>query len=312
LLPNICQLQNLPSQLLNEKPTLTSVLETELPFAEKIGRGKVRDLYILGQDLLLVTTDRLSAYDVVMAQGIPGKGKVLTDLAAFWFDKLAHVVPNHYISHDVDSWDDVPAEYRDQLRGRTMRCRRCEPLPVEWVVRGYLTGSGWKDYQATGVVSGIRLAEGLQHASQIEPAILTPSTKAEEGHDMPISFEETVDLVGVEIAEQARDKALELYNTGRDFARERGIVIADTKFEFGMLDGELILIDECLTADSSRFWPAEEVEPGGNPTSFDKQVMRDYLSSTDWNKQPPPPPLPQHIVDKTAATYQEIVRRLTH
>ncbi|MEE2887629.1 MAG: phosphoribosylaminoimidazolesuccinocarboxamide synthase [Planctomycetota bacterium] len=290
---------------------MNNVLETELPFAEKIGRGKVRDLYILGEDLLLVTTDRLSAFDVVMQEGIPGKGRVLTELAAFWFDKLGDVVPNHYLSHDVDSWDDVPDQYKDQLRGRTMRCQRCEPLPVEWVVRGYLTGSGWKDYQATGVVSGITLSEGLQHASQIEPAILTPSTKAEEGHDLPISFEQTVELVGAEVAEQARDAALALYNRGRDFARERGIVIADTKFEFGLLNGELILIDECLTADSSRFWPAEEVVPGGNPTSFDKQVMRDYLSSTDWNKQPPPPPLPQAVIDQTADTYQEILRRLT-
>lgn len=290
---------------------MNSVLETNLPFAEKIGRGKVRDLYILGEDLLLVTTDRLSAFDVVMNEGIPGKGEVLTSLAAFWFDKLSEVVSNHYISHDVDAWDEVPEEYKDQLRGRSMRCRRCEPLPVEWVVRGYLTGSGWKDYQATGVVSGIELAAGLQHASRIEPAILTPSTKAESGHDMPISFEQTVDLVGSEIATKARDTALELYNRGAEYARERGIVIADTKFEFGMLNGELILIDECLTADSSRFWPVEEVVPGGNPTSFDKQVMRDYLSSTDWNKQPPPPPLPQTVIDKTAATYQEILRRLT-
>jgi phosphoribosylaminoimidazole-succinocarboxamide synthase len=290
---------------------LNTVLGTDLPFAEKIGSGKVRDLYILGDDLLLVTTDRISAFDVVMAQPIPGKGRVLTNLSAFWFRQLAHVVPNHFLSVDVDAWDDVPAEYRDILRGRTMRCKRCEPLPVEWVVRGYLTGSGWKDYQKDGVVSGVSLPQGLQHASQIEPAILTPSTKAETGHDMPIAFDQTVELVGAEIATKARDAALALYNTGRDYAAERGIVIADTKFEFGMLDGELLLIDECLTADSSRFWPADEVAPGGKPTSFDKQYLRDYLETTHWNKQPPPPALPDDIVAQTAATYEDIARRLT-
>ena len=290
---------------------LNCVLGTDLPFADKIGSGKVRDLYILGDDLLLVTTDRISAFDVVMAQGIPGKGEVLTGLSAFWFDKLADVAPNHLISVDVDSWADVPTDAKDQLRGRTMRCRRCDPLPVEWVVRGYLTGSGLRDYQKEGRVSGVELPAGMQHASQIDPAILTPSTKAEEDHDRPISFEQTVDLVGRELAEKARDAALTLYETARDFARGRGIVIADTKFEFGLRDGELVLIDECLTADSSRFWPAEEVTPGGNPTSFDKQVLRDWLSGLDWDKRPPPPPLPDEVVAKTAATYQDILRRLT-
>ncbi len=290
---------------------MNSVIGTDLPFAEKIGSGKVRDLYILGGDLLLVTTDRISAFDVVMAEPIPGKGQVLTSLSAFWFAKLESVVPNHFLSVDVDAWDDVPDKHKDTLRGRTMRCRRCEPLPVEWVVRGYLTGSGWKDYQKDGAVSGIDLPEGMQHDSQIEPAILTPSTKADEGHDMPISFEQTVELVGREVAEKARDAALALYSTGRDYATERGIVIADTKFEFGLLDGELILIDECLTADSSRFWPTEEVVPGGKPTSFDKQYLRDYLETTDWNKQPPPPTLPEEVVAKTAETYADIARRLT-
>lgn len=290
---------------------MNSLLSTDLPFAEKIGTGKVRDIYLLGGDILLVTTDRLSAYDVVMAEGIPGKGQVLTELSAFWFAELTDVVPNHYLSHDVDAWDDVPAEFKDALRGRTMRCRRCDPLPVEWVVRGFLTGSGWKDYQASSRVSGVDLPPGLQHASQLEPAILTPSTKAETGHDEPISFDQTIALVGRGIAEQARDAALTLYDRGRDYARTRGIVIADTKFEFGLADGELILIDECLTPDSSRFWPSDEVEPGGNPTSLDKQLMRNFLSATDWNKQPPPPSLPDSIISETAATYQDIKRRLT-
>ncbi len=294
----------------NEATVTNTVLSTDLPFANKLGTGKVRDLYELGGDLLLVTTDRISAFDVVMNEGIPGKGTVLTEVSAFWFDKLGEIVPNHMISTDVDSWDDVPAEYRDTLRGRTMRCKRAEPLPVEWVVRGYLTGSGWADYQREGAVSGVTLAAGLQHASQIEPAILTPSTKAETGHDEPISFEQVIDLVGKDIAEKARDAALTLYRTGRDHAATRGFVIADTKFEFGMLDGEMVLIDECLTPDSSRFWPADEVKPGGKPTSFDKQVLRDYLLSTDWNKQPPPPALPDEVVEKTAQTYTQIRERL--
>jgi len=291
--------------------TATPVLSTDLTWAEKLGTGKVRDIYALGDDLLLVTSDRISAFDVVMDRGIPGKGEVLTQVSAFWFRLLANTIPNHMLSVDVDSWDDVPASDRDLLRGRTMRCKRCEPLPVEWVVRGYLTGSGWKDYQRDGAVSGVALPAGMQHASAIEPAILTPSTKAETGHDEPISFEQAVDLVGRDIATQARDAALALYAAGRDYAAQRGIVIADTKFEFGLSDGSLMLIDECLTPDSSRFWPADEVRPGGKPTSYDKQVLRDWLSTLDWDKQPPPPALPDDVVDATAATYADIRRRLT-
>lgn len=287
------------------------VLSVDLPFARRLGRGKVRDIFALGDDLLLVASDRISAFDVVMDQGIPGKGRVLTETSAFWFDQLSKVCKNHLLSTDVDSWSDVPGDYKALLAGRTMRCRRCEPLPVEWVVRGYLTGSGWKDYQKEGAVSGVPLPAGLQHASELSPPILTPSTKAETGHDEPISFSRVVEMVGAEIAEQARDAALTLYARGREYARQRGIVIADTKFEFGTLDGELVLIDECLTPDSSRFWPAEEVHPGGKPTSFDKQVLRDWLAKTDWDKTPPPPPLPAEIVERTAATYAEIQKRLT-
>lgn len=286
-------------------------MSVDLPFATRLGRGKVREVFELGGDLLLVTSDRVSAFDVVMNQGIPGKGEVLTQTSRFWFDKLRDVVPNHMLSTDVDDWDDVPTEFKDALRGRTMRCRKCEPLPVEWVVRGYLTGSGWTDYQRDGAVSGITLPAGLQHASELDPPILTPSTKAESGHDEPIAFERVVELVGAEIAELARQKALELYRKGREFARERGIVIADTKFEFGLADGELVLIDECLTPDSSRFWPADEVVPGGKPTSYDKQLLRNWLQSTDWDKTPPPPELPAAIVEQTAATYAEIQARLT-
>jgi phosphoribosylaminoimidazole-succinocarboxamide synthase len=267
------------------------VLSTDLPFARKIASGKVRDVYELGGDLLLVATDRISAFDVVMREGIPGKGRVLTA--------------------DVDAWADVPAGFRDLLRGRTMRCRRAEPMPVEWVVRGYLTGSGWKDYQQSGEVSGVRLPPGMQHASKIEPAILTPSTKAASGHDEPISFERAGELVGAATAETARRAALELYERGRAYAATRGIVIADTKFEFGIRDGEVILIDECLTPDSSRFWPADEVQPGGKPTSYDKQVLRDWLSAQDWNREPPPPALPPEVIENTARTYREIEGRLT-
>jgi phosphoribosylaminoimidazole-succinocarboxamide synthase len=286
------------------------VLTIDLPFGRRLGRGKVRDLYELGGDILLIASDRISAFDVVMREGIPGKGQVLTSTSAFWFQKLAHVCPNHLLSTDVDAWQDVPAAYKPLLRGRTMRCRKAKPLPVEWVVRGFLTGSGWKDYQRDGAVSGVTLPKGLQHASELDPPILTPSTKAATGHDEPIGFERVVAMVGKAVAEQARSHALQLYRSGREFARERGIVIADTKFEFGILDGKVLLIDECLTPDSSRFWPAAEVRPGGNPTSYDKQYLRDWLTGTGWNKTPPPPSLPPEVIAKTAATYEDIARRL--
>ena len=287
------------------------VLALDLPFAECLGRGKVREIYQLGTDLLLVATDRISAFDVVMAEGIPGKGRVLTETTAFWLQLLADVCPNHMLSIDVDAWDDVPDNFRGLLRGRSMRCRRCQPLPVEWVVRGYLTGGGWKDYQQHGVVSGIQLPAGMQHASKFDQPILTPSTKAESGHDVPISFAEVVRMIGEPVATAARDAALALYQRGAEYAERRGIVIADTKFEFGLLDGQLVLIDECLTPDSSRFLPAEEVAPGATPTSFDKQYLRNWLLSTGWDQTPPPPALPAEVVANTARTYAEIQRRLT-
>ncbi|MFT7536116.1 MAG: phosphoribosylaminoimidazole-succinocarboxamide synthase [Hyphomicrobiaceae bacterium] len=287
------------------------VLALDLPFAECLGRGKVREIYELGSDLMLVATDRISAFDVVMAEGIPGKGRVLTETTAFWLQLLKDVVPNHMLSMDVDAWPEVPAEYRDVLRGRAMRCRRCVPLPVEWVVRGYLTGGGWKDYQRDQAVSGIALPAGLLHASQFDEPILTPSTKADTGHDIPISYQQVVEMIGEPIAAAARNAALMLYRRGAEYARTRGIVIADTKFEFGMLDSELVLIDECLTPDSSRFWPADEVKPGGKPTSFDKQFLRNWLLETGWDQTPPPPPLTDEVVKATASTYAEIQRRLT-
>lgn len=290
--------------------TSAPVLSIDLPFCKRLGRGKVRDIFELGGDLLLVASDRISAFDVVMKEGIPGKGRVLTETSAFWFQLLRDVCPNHLLSTDVDAWSDVPANYKGLLRGRTMRCRRCKPMPVEWVVRGYLTGSGWKDYQKDGAVSGVVLPKGLQHASELQPPILTPSTKAETGHDEPIPFSRVVEMVGKEHAEAARAAALALYQKGREYAKARGIVVADTKFEFGVLDGKVMLIDECLTPDSSRFWPAHEVKPGGNPTSYDKQYLRDWLTGTGWNKTPPPPALPADVIAKTAATYLDIQKRL--
>jgi phosphoribosylaminoimidazole-succinocarboxamide synthase len=289
----------------------TPVLSIDLPFGKRLGRGKVREIYELNGDLLLIASDRVSAFDVVMREGIPGKGRVLTETSAFWFQRLADVVPNHLLSTDVDAWADVPAQWKPLLRGRTMRCRKCQPLPVEWVVRGYLTGSGWQDYQRTGEVSGVVLPKGLQHASELEPPILTPSTKAESGHDEPIAFSRVVELVGADVAHAARTAAIALYQRGRAYARTRGIVIADTKFEFGLLDGKLLLIDECMTPDSSRFWPADEVRPGGQPTSFDKQYLRNWLLATGWNKTPPPPTLPAEVVATTAATYARIQQLLT-
>jgi phosphoribosylaminoimidazole-succinocarboxamide synthase len=287
------------------------VLSVDLPFCKRLGRGKVREIFELNGDLLLVASDRISAFDVVMNEGIPGKGRVLTETSAFWFQLLGDVVPNHLLSTDVDAWTDVPEQYKPQLRGRTMRCKKCKPMPVEWVVRGFLTGSGWKDYQKDGAVSGVVLKQGLLHASELDPPILTPSTKAETGHDEPISFARVVEMVGEPLAVQARDAALALYRKGREYARQRGIVIADTKFEFGTRDGKLMLIDECLTPDSSRFWPAAEVAPGKNPTSFDKQYLRDWLTGTGWNKNPPPPTLTPDVIAKTAATYADIQKRLT-
>lgn len=287
------------------------VLRVDLPFAKRVSSGKVREIFELGDDLLLVTTDRISAFDVIMNEGVPGKGAVLNGLSRFWFHITRDLVDNHMISTDVDTWDDVPIEHRELLRGRAMRCRKASVLPVEWVVRGHLTGSGYKDYCATGRISGVELPQGLEHASRIEPAILTPSTKAEEGHDVPIAFDEVAARLGTDLAERARDAALRLFERGRDYAAGKGFVIADTKFEFGLIDDRLVLIDECLTPDSSRFWRADEVAPGAHPVSYDKQVVRDYLDGLDWNKQPPPPALPDEILQAASAQYAKIFEALT-
>ncbi len=289
------------------------VLETNMPNLKLVNRGKVRDIYDLGEHLLIVTSDRLSAFDVIMNEGIPKKGQVLNQFSIFWFNQMADIVPNHIIATDVS---DYPAEthiYRDQIEGRSMLVKKAKPLLVECIVRGYVSGSGWKDYQKNGSICGIALPEGLLESERLEKPIFTPSTKAELGeHDENISFEETIKLCGQVIAEQIRDKTLEVYSRARDFAWNKGIIIADTKIEFGtMPDGSLIWIDEAMSPDSSRFWPKDQYKPGGPQQSFDKQFVRDYLETLDWDKQAPPPPLPEEIVNKTSEKYQEALFQLT-
>jgi len=296
--------------------TAAPLLTLDLPFAKRLGRGKVRELFELNGDLLLVASDRVSAFDVVMNEPIPGKGEVLTQTSAFWFRQLAGICPNHLLSTDVDSWADVPSEFKPMLRGRTMRCRKAQPLPVEWVVRGFLTGSGWIDYQRDGAVSGVALPKGLLHASELDPPVLTPSTKAASGHDEPVSFARVVEMVGEPVATQARAAALALYNAGRAYARRRGIVIADTKFEFGATaEGTVLLIDEVLTPDSSRFWPANQYAPGGPQPSFDKQPLRDWLDGERragrWDGNAPPPTLPPEVIAATSQRYLDAFTRLT-
>ncbi|HOJ02370.1 MAG TPA: phosphoribosylaminoimidazolesuccinocarboxamide synthase [Bacteroidota bacterium] len=274
-------------------------------------RGKVRDVYDLGDALLIVATDRLSAFDVVLPDPIPMKGVVLNTISRFWFERTAHIVRNHLITMDVDTYPAQCAPYRDALRGRSMLVRKTQPLAIECVVRGYLTGSGLKEYRANGTVCGIDLPEGLVDGSMIPEPIFTPSTKADVGHDENIDFDKAAEIVGREAAERARDLSIALYVHARDYARERGIIIADTKFEFGFDGDELILIDEALTPDSSRFWPMEGYAPGAAQPSFDKQYVRDYLESVKWNKMPPAPELPAEVIAKTTEKYVEAYRLVT-
>ena len=289
------------------------MLESNIPSLPLVHRGKVRDIYAVGDDhLLIVTTDRLSAFDVVLPDPIPGKGAVLTQLSNFWFERLRPIVPNHLA--DLSLAEVVPdPDERAPLEGRTIIVRKLAALPVEAVARGYLIGSGWKDYRATGTVCGIALPKGLVQAAELPAPIFTPATKAAVGdHDENIGFDEAARLVGAELAARVRDVTLALYREARAYARARGIIIADTKFEFGLdRDGTLVLIDEALTPDSSRFWPADSYRPGGSPPSFDKQFVRDYLETLDWDKRAPGPRLPDDIINKTAAKYQEALRRLT-
>jgi len=287
-----------------------ALLGTELPGIKLINRGKVRDIYDLGDALLFVATDRLSAFDVVMSTGVPRKGEVLTQISLFWFDLLKDV-PNHLISADVSTREELRPYVKD-LQGRSLIVKKAKVLPVECIVRGYLVGSGWKDYQKTGEVSGLKLRAGYKQASKLDEPLFTPSTKAAIGdHDEAISFEGVAELIGLEKAEKLRELALHIYTTARDYAAERGIIVADTKFEFGEIDGEIILVDEVLTPDSSRFWPADEYVEGTSPVSLDKQFVRDYLESLDWDKNPPAPELPDTVVNKTSAKYLDAYRMLT-
>jgi phosphoribosylaminoimidazole-succinocarboxamide synthase len=272
--------------------------------------GKVRDVFDAGDGrLLLVTSDRISAFDVVMDEPIPDKGKVLTAMSAFWFEQFADTVKNHLVATALDA---LPESARKpEWEGRVMLCRRAEMLPIECIVRGYLSGSAWKEYRTGGTMHGTGLPSGLQESSKLPEPVFTPSTKAEEGHDENISFEQAVDLIGHEMAERARHISLEMYTRGAELAAERGIIIADTKFELGLVDGELVVADEVLTPDSSRFWPVDQWQPGATPPSFDKQPVRDYLEGLDWNKQPPPPPLPTEVVGATRARYIEAYELLS-
>ncbi len=286
------------------------LLQVELPGIPKIRSGKVREMFDLGEALLMVATDRISAFDVIMPNGIPRKGEVLTQISFFWFDRFASLTPNHLRQGPDDPLPPALADRAGQLRGRCMVVDKAEPLPIECVVRGYLAGSGWKEYRQSGTVCGIPLPEGLTESAELPEPIFTPATKAEEGHDENIPFAEAERLVGADLAARVRDLSIRLYSEGRAYARERGIIIADTKFEFGLRDGELILIDEVLTPDSSRFWPADQYAPGRGQPSFDKQFVRDYLETLDWNKQPPGPELPPEIVARTSAKYLEAYERL--
>ncbi|MBQ4330007.1 MAG: phosphoribosylaminoimidazolesuccinocarboxamide synthase [Lentisphaeria bacterium] len=287
-----------------------ALLGTELPGIKLVNRGKVRDVYDLGDALLFVATDRLSAFDVVMTTGIPRKGEVLTQISLFWFDLLKDV-PNHLISADVSTRPEL-APYVKDLQGRSLIVRKAKVLPIECIVRGYLVGSGWKDYCKSGKVSGIELRAGYKQASKLDEPLFTPSTKAEQGeHDEAISFEGVAERIGAEKAAAIKELSLKIYTAARDYAAEKGIIVADTKFEFGEIDGKIILVDEVLTPDSSRFWPADQYVEGTSPVSLDKQFVRDYLESLDWDKNPPAPELPASVVDKTAEKYLDAYRMLT-
>lgn len=287
------------------------LIQLDLPGIRKVKSGKVREVYDLGSSFLFVASDRISAFDCIMPNGIPRKGEVLTQLSHFWFDRSESIVPNHRDAGTGESLPDALKPFSEQLSGRSMIVKKAKPLEIECVVRGYLAGSGWKEYKNNKTVCGIPLPEGLQESSELPEPIFTPATKAETGHDINIDFEEASRIVGKETAELCRKLSLTLYTTARDYAREKGIIIADTKFEFGYFEGKLILIDEVLTPDSSRFWPAADYSEGKSQPSYDKQFVRDYLETVDWNKTPPAPELPPEVVAKSQAKYLEAYRLLT-
>jgi phosphoribosylaminoimidazole-succinocarboxamide synthase len=299
------------ASILRYKMMMEPVRKTDFANLTLVNRGKVRDIYEVGEHLLIVASDRVSAFDVVMDDPIPDKGRILTRLSVFWFKKLSSIIDNHLITANPDEYPEPCRPYRDQLIGRSMLVHKAEPLPAECIVRGYLSGSGWLEYQAQGTISGIPLEVGLKESSQLPTPIFTPSTKGAPGtHDENISFEDLAKLVGEKVAEEIRGISLQLYLAGRDLAAQRGIIIADTKFEYGVVGGRLMLIDEVLTPDSSRFWPMDEYEPGKAQRSFDKQFLRDYLTTLDWPKKPPPPKLPQEVIRITREKYIEVLERL--
>jgi phosphoribosylaminoimidazole-succinocarboxamide synthase len=288
-----------------------ALYESKIKSLPRLGKGKVRDIYAVGADkMLIVTSDRLSAFDVVLSDPIPDKGRVLNEMANFWFKQLGHIVPNQLTGIDPESV--VSESEKPEVRGRSVVVKKLKPLPIEAVVRGYIIGSGWKDYQKTGKVCGIELPKGLQQAQKLPQPIFTPATKAETGHDENISFEEVVKLIGKPMAEKVRDISIRLYKEASEYAATKGIIIADTKFEFGLDSrNNVVLIDEVLTADSSRFWPADSYKVGMSPPSYDKQYVRDYLETLDWDKTPPAPKLPQEVISRTSEKYREALKRLT-
>ncbi len=287
------------------------ILETDLTGVKRHARGKVRDVYQVDDRLLIVATDRISAFDYILPTGIPDKGRVLTQLSIFWFDFLRDVTPTHFLSADVDAYPAPLPEFRSQLEGRSMLVKRAQMIEIECVARGYISGSGWKEYLQQGTVCGIKLPAGLKESDRLPEPIFTPATKAQTGHDENVSFEHVVSLIGEDLSKRLRDLTLEIYTRAARFAETKGIIIADTKFEFGFVGEELVLGDEVLTPDSSRFWPAETYKPGGAQQSFDKQFVRDYLESIQWNKQPPAPPLPEEVAARTSEKYRQAYQILT-
>jgi phosphoribosylaminoimidazole-succinocarboxamide synthase len=287
------------------------ILKTDLAGIERHGSGKVRDVYRVDGKLLIVATDRISAFDYILPTGIPDKGRVLTQLSIFWFDFLRDLTPTHFLTADVKEYPEALAPFADQLEGRSMLVKRANMIEIECVARGYISGSGWKEYQQSGTVCGIRLPAGLRESDKLPEPIFTPATKAQTGHDENVSFEHVVSLIGEDLAKRLRDLTLAIYARGAEYAETKGIIIADTKFEFGFVGDELVLGDEVLTPDSSRFWPADTYKPGGPQFSFDKQFVRDYLESIRWNKQPPAPPLPEEVAAKTSEKYRQAYSILT-
>ncbi len=287
------------------------VKTTDIPGAKLLNRGKVRDIYDAGEFMLIVTTDRISAFDVVMNEPIPYKGIVLNQISKFWFEQTRNIIANHFITDEVKEFPSPFSEHEETLAGRSMLVKKANPFPVECIVRGYLAGSAWKEYREHGTVHGQQMPAGLKNSSRLPEPIFTPSTKAESGHDENISFDQMVAIIGSTYSEKLREVSLKLYQYGAEVARQKGIIIADTKFEFGLLNGEMILIDEVMTPDSSRFWPAKSYKPGKSQPSLDKQYLRDYLETLNWDKTPPPPRLPEDIVENTSRKYLEILQILT-